>query len=80
MSDLSTYYAFVVKCRICGGEVEVGGTKEFNEKGSGERTAYYHPATHKLCGVSEGTGDTFECLPCHVVKWADSQSGDEERF
>jgi len=58
-----------LKCRLCNSEVSVIGAVEFNESGTGKRTAYYDPATHNITGVSEGLGDTFECFQCLAMKW-----------
>lgn len=66
---------FRLTCYECATQMSVGETREFNEAGTGKRTAYYGPrpwdddAPVGLCGVSEGSGDTFRCLPCHVMRW-----------
>jgi hypothetical protein len=66
---------FVLPCRECGSEMQVGPTRAFSEEGLGPRTAYYGPRPWEdhepvgLCGISEGTGGTFECLPCYVTNW-----------
>jgi len=69
---ITAYYAFILKCRDCGEEVEVGPTREFIEaKTDKNLTAYYDPQTEKLVGVSEGSGDSFECKRCHAHNWSE---------
>jgi len=70
MGEIKSVMGFILPCRLCGSGVFVGPTKEFIEKGSGSRTAYYDPSTSKLVGISLGTGASFECIACHAVKWA----------
>lgn len=64
---------FILPCRSCGCEVMVGGTRDFTETNGEIRTAYYDAQTRRLAGISEGTGDSFECLPCYAVKWHEEQ-------
>lgn len=66
---------FVLPCRVCGEKHIVGETREFIENGTNRKlTAYWHADADegdKLIGVSEGNGGTYECMPCHAVKWAE---------
>jgi len=71
MMSVTSYFCANLSCRECEQEVQVGNTAEFEEKGSGLMlTGYYSPQTGCICGISEGTGDSFECMPCHAMKWA----------
>jgi hypothetical protein len=81
---IKAIYSFVLKCKICGREVSVGDTQEFKEKGTKDNLiAYYSPEVNEegkliIMGISQGTGDTFECFPCHVLKWANQSQPNEE--
>jgi hypothetical protein len=78
---ITSYFCAMLKCRECGAEVQCGNTQEFEEKGTGNVTGYYDPQTGHICGVSEGTGDTFECISCHANKWVEKQhSSNVERL
>lgn len=74
---IESYYTFILTCRVCRQQIEVGHAEKFVEKGTGEKTGYYHPVTGKIVGVSEGNGSTFECMPCHAVEWVKSQAEGE---
>ncbi len=73
MSEVTSLYGFNLPCRICSAELLVGPTSEFIESGTDkELTAYWAAGAaegDKAVGFSEGTGDSFECAPCHAVKW-----------
>ena len=73
MSEVTSFYGFKLPCRLCGAEFLVGPTSEFTESGTEkELTAYWAADAvegDKAVGFSEGTGDSFECKPCHAVKW-----------
>lgn len=73
MTEIHTYIGFKLPCRICGVEHIVGECREFVEKKTNRKlTAYWHAEAvdgDKLIGISEGSGDTYECMPCHALKW-----------
>lgn len=62
---------FSMKCRICGAEVIVGNTHEMTEQDTNVRlTAYADANTGFLAGVSNGSGDDFQCISCRAIWWA----------
>ena len=73
MDEVKSIYGFKLPCRVCENEFLVGPTNEFTEARTDKKlTAYWAAdatAGDKAVGVSEGTGDSFECCPCHAVKW-----------
>ncbi len=81
--NIQTYMAFVMKCLDCGLEVEVGPTHEFTEADiDAQRRAYFHPQSNEgdsAVGISEGAGDTFRCMVCHALKWAQAKRLKEEK-
>ena len=78
MSQVTATYGFILTCKICGREIMVGQTKEFEESGTGWKTAYYDPNTAHIAGVSNDTGDSFECILCHVIQWAKSKGDNHD--
>ena len=67
VEQVGSFYCFVLKCHDCQAEIRVGPTQEFEEKGTGKQMGYYDPETGRICGVSQGSGDTFECMPCRKM-------------
>jgi len=69
-----SFYGILLRCRICNAEVLVGPTRQFRRRWwpsyRPDRTAYYAAdfTKHRVVGVSEGDGDSFECISCCAEK------------
>jgi len=73
-NNITATVGVILPCRICHQKVLVGDTQDFKEKETKKQlTSYYSPKTGRLIGISEGTGDTFECLPCHAMAWKEAK-------
>lgn len=79
MNVVSTY-SITMTCRLCHKQVGVTfGVTPLVEMGSGKNlSVYYSPDASAVAGVSEGSGDSFECLHCHAARWYE-QYGREMR-